>query len=159
MSAVGAVPAVAAAAVAPGVVAPAAEMCNGDLARRSGNEFLFQMMAEMNIATLQEAGVKKIVTACPHCFHTLGKEYGDYGGDFEVVHHTQLLAGSVPMGADRFRIEVVDAETGRAVPMVEVRSENQTWLTDSKLSIPWPIRSSPAGIYRYSRAAWPPRAQ
>ena len=69
-----------------------AEMCNGDLARRSGNEFLFQMMAEMNIATLQEAGVKKIVTACPHCFHTLGKEYGDYGGDFEVVHHTQLLA-------------------------------------------------------------------
>jgi Fe-S oxidoreductase len=68
------------------------EMCNGDLARRSGNEFLFQMLAEMNIATLQEAGVKKIVTACPHCFHTLGKEYGDYGGDFEVVHHTQLLA-------------------------------------------------------------------
>lgn len=69
------------------------EGCCGEPARRMGNDFLFQMMAEMNITTFEEMGVKKIVTACPHCFHTLGKEYADYGADeLEVVHHSELIA-------------------------------------------------------------------
>ena len=69
------------------------EGCSGDPARRAGNEYLFQMLAEMNMATFQELGVKKVVASCPHCFHTLGKEYADYGGDeLEVIHHSQMIA-------------------------------------------------------------------
>ena len=69
------------------------EGCSGDPARRAGNEYLFQMLAETNISTFQELGVKRIVASCPHCFHTLGKEYGDYGGDeLEVFHHSEILA-------------------------------------------------------------------
>lgn len=67
------------------------ERCTGDPARRAGNEFLFQMTATMNIETLNMYGVKKIVTACPHCFNTLKNEYPELGGHYEVVHHTQLL--------------------------------------------------------------------
>jgi Fe-S oxidoreductase len=67
------------------------ERCTGDPARRAGNEFLFQMTAAMNIETLNMYGVKKIVTACPHCFNTLKNEYPALGGTYEVVHHTQLL--------------------------------------------------------------------
>jgi len=68
------------------------EGCSGDPARRAGNEYLFQMLAEMNMATFQELGVKKVVASCPHCFHTLGKEYADYGGDeLEVIHHSQMI--------------------------------------------------------------------
>lgn len=69
------------------------EGCSGDPARRAGNEYLFQMLAESNVATFQELGVKRIVASCPHCFHTLGKEYPDYGADkLEVLHHSQILA-------------------------------------------------------------------
>jgi Fe-S oxidoreductase len=68
------------------------ETCTGDPARRMGNEFVFQMMAQQNVETLNEAGVKKIVATCPHCFNTLANEYGQLGGTFEVIHHTQLLA-------------------------------------------------------------------
>ncbi|RJU84812.1 MAG: (Fe-S)-binding protein [Candidatus Poseidoniales archaeon] len=69
------------------------EGCSGDPARRAGNEYLFQMLAETNISTFQELGVKRIVASCPHCFHTLGKEYGDYGADeLEVFHHTEIMA-------------------------------------------------------------------
>ena len=69
------------------------EGCSGDPARRAGNEYLFQMLAETNMSTFQELGVKRIVASCPHCFHTLGKEYGDYGGDeLEVFHHSEILA-------------------------------------------------------------------
>ena len=69
------------------------EGCSGDPARRAGNEYLFQMLAETNMTTFQELGVKRIVASCPHCFHTLGKEYGDYGGDeLEVFHHSEILA-------------------------------------------------------------------
>jgi Fe-S oxidoreductase len=58
-----------------------------------GNEYLFQMMAEMNVMSFQEMGIKKIIASCPHCFHTLGKEYKDFGGDeLEVVHHSQIIA-------------------------------------------------------------------
>ena len=67
------------------------ESCTGDPAKRAGNEFLFQMQAIQNIQTLNNYGVKKIVTACPHCFNTLKNEYPDLGGNYEVVHHTQLL--------------------------------------------------------------------
>lgn len=67
------------------------EACTGDPARRSGNEFIFQMMAAQNITTLNGYNVKKIVTACPHCFNTLKNEYPELGGKYEVVHHTQFL--------------------------------------------------------------------
>ncbi|HSC40056.1 MAG TPA: (Fe-S)-binding protein [Chitinophagaceae bacterium] len=67
------------------------EMCTGDPVRRAGNEFLFQMMAYQNIQTLNNYNIKKIVTACPHCFNTLKNEYKDLGGDYEVIHHTTFL--------------------------------------------------------------------
>src|SRR6202023_1984863 len=59
---------------------------------RMGNEYVFQSFAEQNIATLGEAGVTKIVASCPHCFNTLANEYPDFGGSYEVLHHTELLA-------------------------------------------------------------------
>ncbi|HET6664033.1 MAG TPA: heterodisulfide reductase-related iron-sulfur binding cluster [Acidimicrobiales bacterium] len=68
-----------------------AEMCTGDSARRSGNEYIFQMLAMQNIETLNGMGVKKIVTQCPHCFNTLLNEYPQLGGHYEVVHHSQFL--------------------------------------------------------------------
>ncbi|MBG0560519.1 (Fe-S)-binding protein [Actinoplanes aureus] len=74
------------------------ETCTGDPARRIGNEFIFQMLAQQNVETLQEANVKKIVATCPHCFNTLGNEYEQLGLKVEVVHHTQLLAHLVKEG-------------------------------------------------------------
>ncbi|MDI9358414.1 MAG: (Fe-S)-binding protein [Phycisphaerales bacterium] len=67
------------------------ECCTGDPARRSGNEFLFQMMAYQNIQTLNTYNIKKIVTTCPHCFNTLKNEYPELGGNYEVVHHATYL--------------------------------------------------------------------
>lgn len=67
------------------------ESCTGDPAKRAGNEFLFQMQAMMNIQVLNGYGVRKIVTACPHCFNTLKNEYPELGGNYEVVHHSELL--------------------------------------------------------------------
>nr|HMN25924.1 (Fe-S)-binding protein [Ignavibacteriaceae bacterium] len=67
------------------------EKCNGDTARRLGNEYLAQMMMQENVETLNGYGVKKIVTACPHCFHSLKNEYPQFGGNFEVKHHTQFI--------------------------------------------------------------------
>lgn len=67
------------------------EGCTGDPAKRSGNEFLFQMQAMMNIQVLNGYEVKKIVTTCPHCFNTLKNEYPELGGNYEVVHHTQFI--------------------------------------------------------------------
>ncbi|EFC84088.1 (Fe-S)-binding protein [Parafrankia sp. EUN1f] len=67
------------------------ESCTGDPARRLGNEYLYQEMAKANIELLNETGVKKIVATCPHCFNSLAREYSALGGNFEVVHHTQLL--------------------------------------------------------------------
>lgn len=74
------------------------EVCTGDPARRAGNEFLFQMMALQNIQTLDTYGVKRIVTACPHCFNTLKNEYPALGGNYEVIHHTQLLNELISKG-------------------------------------------------------------
>jgi heterodisulfide reductase subunit D len=67
------------------------EMCNGDPARRAGNEFLFQMMAYQNIQTLNNYNIKRIVTACPHCFNILKNEYSKLGGNYEVIHHSVFL--------------------------------------------------------------------
>ena len=67
------------------------ESCTGDPAKRAGNEFLFQMQAMMNIQVLNGYEIKKIVTACPHCFNTLKNEYPELGGNYEVMHHTQFL--------------------------------------------------------------------
>lgn len=67
------------------------EQCTGDPARRAGNEFVFQMLALQNIETLNTYGVKKIVTTCPHCFNVIKNDYPALGGNYEVVHHTQLL--------------------------------------------------------------------
>jgi len=67
------------------------EACTGDPARRAGNEMLFQMLAEQNVETLKQANAKKVVTSCPHCLHTLRHDYPQFGGNFEVVHHTQLI--------------------------------------------------------------------
>lgn len=74
------------------------EMCTGDPVRRAGNEFLFQMMAYQNIQTLNNYGIKKIVTACPHCFNTLKNEYPELGGHFEVIHHTVFLQQLIDEG-------------------------------------------------------------
>ncbi len=74
------------------------ESCTGDPARRMGNEYLFQAHAEQNVSTLNESGVTKIVASCPHCFNTLGNEYGDFGGEYEVLHHSELLSELVADG-------------------------------------------------------------
>jgi Fe-S oxidoreductase len=74
------------------------ESCTGDPARRMGNEYLFQAHAEQNVGTLNEAGVTKVVASCPHCFNTLRNEYPDFGGDYDVVHHSELLAELVRDG-------------------------------------------------------------
>jgi Fe-S oxidoreductase len=74
------------------------EACSGDPARRLGMEYVFQMLAQQNVETLNEAGVTRIVASCPHCFNTLGNEYPQLGGEYEVVHHSQLLARLVEEG-------------------------------------------------------------
>jgi len=75
------------------------EKCNGDAARRMGNEYLAQTLMTENIATLNRYGVRKIVTTCPHCLQSLGKEYKQFGGDYEVVHHTTFLRQLIASGA------------------------------------------------------------
>ena len=74
------------------------EMCTGDSARRSGNEYLFQMLAMPNVEMLNGMGVQKIITQCPHCFNTLANEYPQLGGRYEVVHHSQLLESLIESG-------------------------------------------------------------
>jgi Fe-S oxidoreductase len=75
-----------------------AETCTGDPARRMGNEFVFSMLAQQNVETLNEAGARKVIASCPHCFNTLSHEYPQLGGNYEVIHHTQLLARLVKEG-------------------------------------------------------------
>lgn len=74
------------------------ESCTGDPAKRAGNEFLFQMQAMTNIQVLDGYGIKKIVTGCPHCFNTIKNEYPGLGGNYEVVHHSQLIQGLLTSG-------------------------------------------------------------
>jgi Fe-S oxidoreductase len=75
-----------------------AETCTGDPARRMGNEFVFSMLAQQNVETMNEAGVRKVIASCPHCFNTIANEYPQLGGNYEVIHHTQLLARLVSEG-------------------------------------------------------------
>lgn len=79
------------------------ETCSGEPAKRAGNEFLFQMQAMTNIATLNAYNIKKIVTACPHCFNTIKNEYPGLGGTYEVMHHTQFLQQLMQEG--RLKVE------------------------------------------------------
>ena len=82
------------------------ETCTGDPARRSGNEYIFQMLAMQNIETLESMGVRKIITQCPHCFNTLANEYPQMGGHYEVIHHSQLLEQLIESG----RLDMTDAK-------------------------------------------------
>ena len=74
------------------------ETCTGDAARRAGNEYLFQMLAQENIETLNRYKVKRIVASCPHCFNTLKHEYPQFGGTYDVIHHSQLIAELIDSG-------------------------------------------------------------
>lgn len=89
------------------------EMCTGDPARRAGNEFLFQMMAYQNIQTLNNYGVKKIVTTCPHCFNIFKNEYPELGGNYDVVHHTVFLQQLIDEG--KIRLKDSDTFKGRRI--------------------------------------------
>jgi Fe-S oxidoreductase len=80
-----------------GILGPR-ESCTGDPARRLGNEYLYQEMGKANIVTLNEAGAKKVVASCPHCFNSLSREYPDLGGNFEVIHHSMLLSHLIEAG-------------------------------------------------------------
>jgi Fe-S oxidoreductase len=88
-----------------------AESCTGDPARRMGNEYLAQMQIEGTLAALKEKQVQKIITNCPHCFNTLRNEYVGFGGDFEVYHHTQLLADLVEAGRLKPKHDITDQVT------------------------------------------------
>ena len=89
------------------------EACTGDPARRAGNEFLFQMAAYSNIQILNGYGVKKIVTACPHCFNILKNEYPELGGSYEVLHHTELLHKLINEG--RIKLKEGGTFTGKKI--------------------------------------------
>ncbi|MEZ5044210.1 MAG: (Fe-S)-binding protein [Saprospiraceae bacterium] len=89
------------------------ESCTGDPARRAGNEFVFQMTALQNVMTLNMYEVKKIVTACPHCFNTLKNEYPALGGNYEVIHHSQLLQTLIDEG--RLTVEKGEAFKGKKI--------------------------------------------
>ncbi len=122
------------AGVAFAVLGPA-ESCTGDPARRLGNEFVFQMLAQQNIETLNEAGAtkekgRKVIASCPHCFNTISREYPQLGGDYEVIHHTQLLAKLV--------------EDGKLTPVNEV-NEKITY-------------HDPCFLGRHNKVYTPPRA-
>ncbi len=85
------------------------EQCNGDTARRLGNEYLAQMMMQSNVETLNGYGVKKIVTGCPHCYNSLKNEYPHFGGNFEVVHHTELISDLLKQGKLELKDEAVNS--------------------------------------------------
>jgi heterodisulfide reductase subunit D len=89
------------------------ESCTGDPARRAGNEFTFQMLAMANIQVLDMYQVKKIVTACPHCFNTLKNEYPELGGHYEVLHHSEYLQQLINEG--RVRIEGGESFKGKKI--------------------------------------------
>ena len=89
------------------------ESCTGDPARRAGNEFLFQMQAMSNIQVLNGYGIKKIVTACPHCFNTIKNEYPELGGNYEVIHHSTFLQQLINEG--KIKLEGGGAFKGKKI--------------------------------------------
>ncbi len=90
------------------------EKCCGDPARRIGNEYLFQSLAQENVDTMNGLGVKKIIAQCPHCLNTIKNEYSAFGGDYEVIHHTQLLADLLKQGRLKLGDGAVDQVGGAA---------------------------------------------
>ena len=89
----------------------AEEKCTGDSARRIGNEYLFQMLAKENIETFNRYGIKKIITTCPHCYNTIKNEYPQFGGHYDVIHHTELLSKLVKQG----KIKAGDSLKGKTI--------------------------------------------
>ncbi len=87
------------------------ENCTGDSARRAGNEALFSQLAQANVEVLNEVKPARIVTTCPHCYHTLAKEYGQFGGNYHVVHHTQLIQELIVHG----RLKLSAPASGRMI--------------------------------------------
>jgi Fe-S oxidoreductase len=85
------------------------EMCTGDSARRAGNEFLFNELATMNVEMLNEVAPKRIVTTCPHCLHTIKNEYPEFGGHYQVIHHTELIDELIAEG----RLKLKENDTGK----------------------------------------------
>ena len=112
------------------------ETCTGDPARRMGDEYTFQGYAHQNVATLDEARVTRIVTTCPHCFNTLANEYPDFGGRYQVVHHTELLADLVREG----RLKPATAASPTTTPA--------TWPATTTSA------TSPARCCRWSASRW-----
>ena len=104
------------------------EMCTGDPARRSGNEYLFQMLAMPNVEMLNGMGVRKIITQCPHCFNTLKNEYPQLGGNYEVVHHSQLLESLIESGPAR-RVAWPRSKSGSptTTPATSAATTTSTW--------------------------------
>ena len=104
------------------------EMCTGDPARRSGNEYLFQMLAMPNVEMLNGMGVSKIITQCPHCFNTLKNEYPQLGGHYEVVHHSQLLESLIETGQAR-RVARPRSRSGSrtTTPATSAATTTSTW--------------------------------
>jgi Fe-S oxidoreductase len=166
-----------------------AEACTGDPARRLGNEFVFQMLAAQNVQTLNEAGVgegsgKKVIASCPHCFNTISREYPQLGGNYEVIHHTQLLArlvsagttrstprpgrSSTPSPAPRPRkctaAKAKDSAAGPAAPGCGWRKEPASGSTRNASTRPWPWTPTPSPppaptAWSCSATPWPPRKQ
>jgi Fe-S oxidoreductase len=87
------------------------ERCTGDPVRRTGNEYLFNDLAQHNVATLNELGVRKVITACPHCFNTLKNEYPAFGGHYEVLHHTQVIEQLLDEGRIQLNQEIMKKVT------------------------------------------------
>ena len=102
------------------------ETCCGDPMRRIGNEYLFQMLAQQNVETMNEIGVKKVVATCPHCLNTLRDEYPPFGGRYEVVHHTELLADLLASG--RLRLDGGAAGAGAASAPARVAYHDSCYL-------------------------------
>ena len=116
------------------------EACTGDSARRSGNEYLFQMLATQNVETLNSMGVKKIVTQCPHCFNTLANEYPQLGGHYEVVHHSQFLEWLVDQGASTSPTLSSTSVSSTTTPATSAATTTSTW----RRARCWVARRDPA---------------
>ena len=117
-------------------------MCTGDPVRRAGNEFMFQMMAYQNIQTLNNYGIKKIVTACPHCFNIIKNEYPELGGNYEVIHHSVFLQQLIDEGKIRMK-EGGSLKENALLTMIAV-----TWAG------PMIYMKPPEKYWRYWIASW-----